>query len=326
VLKSYRDVYSKSENSNLENVEQRYSWFSREMREFNKKFSQAFPNYWGVLTFIAHEFCGVTRVHMMNILDKSGSQMDVKNLLNALRATIKFENKLYEDLRKEYQQYIDRPDTNAQRKNTAIDAGTDVQQSLDEDDEKALEEQYRISNIPKIKGSISSCFEMHMKPYVDTEKSELQDGILKELAGDFQDPEKNCLQSEDLPILNSSLIMFTKIKHLLNRASTLSRTQTMYDVYTVIKSNITLYLNSLNEKVLKDDRNSKKDEIKFFRDVCILLNTVDYIKETLQSVQDSLSNLLDEPFNETIDFKNEEDLCVFFSPCFSDPNFFRFNC
>jgi hypothetical protein len=96
----------------------------------------------------------------------------------------------------------------------------------------------------------------------------------------------------------------------------------MYDVYTVIKSNITLYLSSLNEKVLKDDRNSKKDEIKFFRDVCILLNTVDYIKETLQSVQDSLSNLLDEPFNETIDFKNEEDLCVFFSPCLYPTNLF----
>ena len=67
----------------------------------------------------------------------------------------------------------------------------------------------------------------------------------------------------------------------------------------------------LNDKVLKDDRNSKKIEIKFYQDVCIYLNTVDYIKETLQSVQDSLSNLLDEPFNENIDFKNEEDCCVF---------------
>lgn len=68
----------------------------------------------------------------------------------------------------------------------------------------------------------------------------------------------------------------------------------------------------LNEKVLKDDRNSKKDETKFYRDVCIYLNTVDYIKETLQSVQDSLSNLMDEPFNENIDFKSEEDCCVIF--------------
>ena len=66
----------------------------------------------------------------------------------------------------------------------------------------------------------------------------------------------------------------------------------------------------LNEKVLKDDKNSKKVETKFYTDVCIYLNTVDYIKETLQSVQDSLGNLLDEPFNENIDFKNEEDCCV----------------
>jgi len=181
---------------------------------------------------------------------------------------------------------------------------------LDADDEKVLEEHYRISQIPKIKGSISSCFEMHMKPYVDTEEAELREGVIKEISNDFEDPEKNCLQSEDLAILNSSLIMFTKIKHLLNRASTLSRTQTMFDVYTVIKQNILYYLNMLNDKVLKDDRNSKKIEIKFYQDVCIYLNTVDYIKETLQSVQDSLSNLLDEPFNENIDFKNEEDCCV----------------
>lgn len=300
LLKSYTDLYSRSENQTLESVEQRYSWFNRELREFTRKFSAAFPNYWGILTFIAHEFCGTTRVQLMTILDKSGSQTDVKNLLNALRATIKFENKLYEDLRKEYQQYINQPGVTKKNKD---DFG-------DKDDEEYLEEQYRIEQIPKIKGSISNCFEMHMKPYVDTEESELRDGIIKELMSDFEDPEKNSLQSEDLAILNSSLIMFTKIKHLLKRASTLSRTQTMQDVYNVIRRNILIYLNELNNKIVRDEKNSRKDEAKFFRDVCILLNTVDYIKETLQSVHDSLHNLLDEPFNDQIDFKNEEDQCV----------------
>ena len=81
---------------------------------------------------------------MMGILSASSNQMDVKNLLNALRATIKFENKLYEDLRKEYQQYIDRPDTKQENKDML---------DLDADDEKVLEEHYRISQIPKIKGN-----------------------------------------------------------------------------------------------------------------------------------------------------------------------------
>ena len=81
---------------------------------------------------------------MMGILSASSNQMDVKNLLNALRATIKFENKLYEDLRKEYQQYIDRPDTKQENKDML---------DLDADDEKVLEEHYRISQIPKIKGT-----------------------------------------------------------------------------------------------------------------------------------------------------------------------------
>lgn len=41
---------------------------------------------------------------------------------------------------------------------------------------------------------------MHMKPYVDTEEAELKEGVKKEISNDFEDPEKNCLQSEDLAI------------------------------------------------------------------------------------------------------------------------------
>ena len=62
--------------------------------------------------------------------------------------------------------------------------------------------------------------------------------------------------------------------------------------------------------MIRDDAKKGANEDKFFRDICIYLNTVDYIKETLQSVHDSLNSLLDEPFNDQVDFKSEEDLCV----------------
>ena len=83
---------------------------------------------------------------MMEILAASSNQIDVKNLLNALRATIKFENKLYEDLRKEYQQYIGTTDVKAVKTDDL---------KLDEDDEKVLEEYFRISQIPRIKGTFN---------------------------------------------------------------------------------------------------------------------------------------------------------------------------
>lgn len=196
ILEPYRKIYTKQENCTIENIEQRYAWFMRELRDFNEKYADAFPHYWGLINYIVHSFCTITRVQIMEILQVTNftTANDVKSLLNALRATIKFETKIAEDLLKEYQQYL------SEEKNP--------------NDEKS---QYRITQLFKIKGSIANCFEMYMKPYVDSEKQELESSVLSELAKDTSDPVGNSLQTEDISILNSALLMFNKIKHLLKR-------------------------------------------------------------------------------------------------------------
>jgi vacuolar protein sorting-associated protein 53 len=196
ILEPYRKIYTKPENCNIENIEQRYAWFVRELRDFNEKYAEAFPHYWGLINYIVQNFCTITRVQIMEILQNTNfsSANDVKSLLNALRATIKFETKIAEDLLKEYQQYLS--------------------EEKDPNDEKS---QYRITQLFKIKGSIANCFEMYMKPYVDSEKQELESAVLSELQKDLNDPVANSLQTEDISILNSALLMFNKIKHLLKR-------------------------------------------------------------------------------------------------------------
>ena len=196
ILEPYRKIYTKPENCNIENIEQRYAWFVRELRDFNEKYAEAFPHYWGLINYIVQNFCTITRVQIMEILQNTNfsSANDVKSLLNALRATIKFETKIAEDLLKEYQQYLS--------------------EEKDPNDEKS---QYRITHLFKIKGSIANCFEMYMKPYVDSEKQELETAVLSELQKDLNDPVSNSLQTEDISILNSALLMFNKIKHLLKR-------------------------------------------------------------------------------------------------------------
>jgi hypothetical protein len=289
ILEPYRKIYTKPENRTIENIEQRYAWFVRELRDFNEKYANAFPHYWGLINYIVQNFCSITRVQMVEILQSStySDPNDVKNLLNALRATIKFETKIAEDLLKEYQQYLN--------------------EEKDPNDEKS---QYRITQLYKIKGSISSCFEMSMKPYVDTERKELESSVVSELQKDLADPMSNSLQNEDISVLNSALLMFNKVKHLLKRGSSISKSQTMYDIYKVVKGMITQYITMIIDDAYKKDKAKGKNIPFFLNSICVYINTIDHIKETLGNVSDLIVTLLEPPYTEQVDFSKEEDSCL----------------
>ncbi len=289
ILDPYQKIYKKAENATIENIEQRYAWFVRELRDFNDKYASAFPHYWGLVNYIVQNFTSITRVQILEILQGSNfsSANDVKNLLNALRATIKFETKIAEDLQKEYQQYLN--------------------EEKDPADERS---QYRINQLFKIKGSISSCFEMYMKPYVDTEKQELESTVLAELGKDLADPASNSLETEGISILNSALLMFNKIKHLLKRASSISKSQTMYDIYKVVKQMITSYTNQVIQDAYEKDKQKAKNLGFYFASVCVYINTIDHVKETLGNVNDLIVTLLESPYTEQVEFTKEEDACL----------------
>lgn len=112
-------------------------------------------------------------------------------MIRALQATINFENAMYKELKSEYEQYLKGPDSTSNVN--------------------------RISGIPKIKGSISKCFEHFTKPYVDKEEKDLREAVFKELTADLDKKDKFVETSDDLNILNSSLVMFNKIKYLIDR-------------------------------------------------------------------------------------------------------------
>ena len=291
ILDPYRKIYQKPENCNIENVEQRYAWFVRELRDFNEKYIQAFPHYWGMLNYIVQSFCAATKIQINEILQGSNfkDSNDVKNLLNSLRATIKFETKMSEDLLKEYQQYLN------EEKNPQ--------------DERS---QYRISQLYKTKGSISGCFEYYMRPYVDSEKQELEGAVLSELQKDLNDPMSNSIQteSEEVRILNSALLMFNKLRHLLKRGSSISKSQTMFDIYKVVKNTITTYCNMIIDDSYKKEKNKGKQVAFFLASICVYINTLDHIKETLGNVNDLIVTMLEPPYNEQIEFTKEEDNCL----------------
>jgi hypothetical protein len=285
VLTPYRQIYDQSSQKNIDNIEKRYIWFNKALKEFKKKAEEIFPHYWGVPCFIMNEFCGITSIQVTEVLQSlKQTDQEVVSLIRALQATIKFEGSCHEELKAEYEQYI----------------------SLKSESENP----FRITNIPNIKGSISKCFEEFTGQYIGKEEKDLRDSILKELQQDLDKKDKWADSQDELNLFNSSLVMFNKIKFLLDRASKISRGKTMVMVKSVVQKIITEYIDRVGQQVSKEESLLKKDEKseqRFILNTCVLINTLDYVKETLKKMTDIFGGLIDEPFNQNINFHPEEE-------------------
>lgn len=288
LITPYKETHQSVESKDVKNMEKRYVWFTRALKEFKKKSEDLFPHYWGVQCFILNEFCVETSLQVTEMLSKmGGSEHQVIDLIKALQATIKFEGVAYDDLKSEYEQYI----------------------SLKKEEENP----HRISIIPNIKGSISKCFERFTGPYIAKEEKDLRKAVLSELRRDLEKKDKWVVGSEDLNLLGSSMVMFNNIKFLLERGSKISRGKTMMEVQGLIRRVIGEYLSQLQAQILKEEMYWKKDENfenKFLLNICVLVNTLDYIKETLSKMNDIVKNLIDEPYSQTVSFSAEEDRSV----------------
>lgn len=143
-----------------------------------------------------------------------------------------------------------------------------------------------ITSLPKFRGSISDSFEPYLKPYVKKEEEELRQNIYNSLSNDEVD------FSSDLKVLNSSLFLFNHIKTLMKRAGQYSRSQTMFDIYQVIKRSLKFYMEELVIRIGKE-ANKKDLEGAVENAVCFIINTAEYCRDTLASLAESIKTNLD---------------------------------
>lgn len=84
----------------------------------------------------------------------------------------------------------------------------------------------------------------------------------------------------------------------------------MVDIYRIIKQNLNRYIESLRTQIGKEEAILKKDEKfdkRFLLNLCVFINTIDYMKETINKMTDVIVSLIDEPYNQNLDFSDEED-------------------
>ena len=300
ILKPYNETFQSNENASLENTERRYGWLLRSLKEYEQQFSSIFPEYWGMTCNIIYEFCGITRIQITNMLEKKAMNSDVAVLMKALQSTLKFESKVQEDNKKQYSNYL----VEYQKYSNDEDKKEGFMTLNIKGVDKKIRIEFIITMLPKFKGSISDSFEPYLRPYVEKEEQELKENIIKSLVNDDID------YSSDLKVLNSSLYLFNYIKTVLKRANQYSRSQTMFDIYRVIKRALKFYNDELLGRIAKESSKIKGDEQNFESIICFIINTAEYCKDTFPGLCDSIKQSLESPFNDKIELNNEEDCFV----------------
>lgn len=87
----------------------------------------------------------------------------------------------------------------------------------------------------------------------------------------------------------------------------------MVEIYKSIKESINRYIDIIKSQIMKEElmlRKEPKMKKRFILNLCVLINTIDYIKETINKMNDVIFNLIDEPYNQNLDFMTEEDKCA----------------
>ncbi len=143
------DMHPSSSNPNpssLDQIERRYAWYRRTLREIDESFPNVFPKHWNMYYHVTFEFLKETGKHILllfsnvnNSQDKHLRDRDVENvtvLLKALQKTMLFEKEMSAWLQRDYNvQFINENDKS---KNNNEDDKKD-KKNMGDNDEEALE-------------------------------------------------------------------------------------------------------------------------------------------------------------------------------------------
>jgi len=250
-LSEYNVLFSSSQDvAWLDKIDRRFAWLKRHLIDFEEKFAKLFPTTWDICERISVEFCLTTKRELSQIMKQRENAIDVKLLLFAIQRTIAFET----FLSKRFTGHtID--ETLPQRKTEDL-----LQPSNPFDDD--IEETTDIETLAKrpevgsfknpFNGIVSSCFEPHLRIYVES-----QDRALAELVQRFVDDFISTgvpagLPSESQPgardatlVLTSSADLFVYYKKCMVQCTTLSKGEPLVLLAQVFKKYLTEYATRL---------------------------------------------------------------------------------
>jgi hypothetical protein len=267
--------------ASLDQMERRYAWYRRMLRELDETFPHVFPKHWNMEYYMTCMFLNMTKEHVLLLFsDKDTSLLlrdrDCENvtvLLKALQKTLLFEKEMTAWLQRECGTVLDDGsgggvvvgggndfETVSSLQNVRKEkkwnhgggtANGDEEENNDtnnvmESNPQQQQQQQNMEDaivpVPTLLGMASSAFENYMGPYIALEEQNMQDQ-LKEASSDSTVDTRG-----ELPVLISSTNLFLYIKNSITRCTTLTKGKTLFSLYRAFQRILKKYAKVLSSK------------------------------------------------------------------------------
>lgn len=323
-LKSYKDSFNDtSDNSLLENIGRRYTWFCHLMTGYYEKWNSIFPAPWGMKNMIYEEFCCITREGIIYELEKrqSNKTLKVRTLLNALRKTIEFQNKMQRKFLKETIYPIWTPKLTDYNRHdmdaSVIELGSGYHAmkqrfharcarnqihyfKIHGSDSPALSYESTAIIIKTFHTLLSSCFDPYMSIYmteVDQQIQSVFDSIIHDELWTVNDDEHN-------KVLWSSQRLMYYFKTTMVNVTEYTYHQAFFDLYKLFKKYFKQYANVLSQKL----STLKVDDDSIIKTVILITNTSDYLSTMTDQLTKEIKKKINIVFQSSVDMSEEKCL------------------
>jgi len=270
-LKEIKSIFiSSDEAGSLENINRRFLFFKKLLKNYEQYYQKCFPEEWKVEEQLTIKFCDYTKGSIKQVLLDSGKDTNVDLMLSSLQQTLDFEKFLNNKFKYK-----------------------DPEESLSSSAEFPLEEN---SITAKFTQSISSAFEPFLGIWVDHQNTFLNNKFLEFLSA----PKLPTKEQEEhqANVIPSSADLFRAYRHLLTQCSSLSTGAPLRDLSNLFSKWSMEYSNKIMKPTLPTVGN---DESVVY--ITLVLNTADYCSTTITQLEERLISLIDEQFKQDINFE-----------------------
>jgi hypothetical protein len=281
-------LFSNPNPASLDQIERRFDWYRRMLRELEHKFPSVFPTSWNVHYHMTFTFLKKTKEHYAILFtSKDGPELflrdrdsdNVSILLKAFQKTVLFEKEMTAWLQRDY-------------KTDFLDSSVPAAVPNTEAEGEAAQ----LGPVPRLLGVASSTFDNHMQPYISLEKKNM-DELLSKAASDVAVDTRG-----DRPVFTSSTDLFVYIKNSITRCTALTKGKTFFSLYKVYKDTLKKYALVIAGKLPASNIPVGEEKT-----VAYVVDTCEYCAETVEALQDLIRDKIDSEYKEKIDMNAEQE-------------------
>ena len=261
----------------LEQVERRFAWFRRLLREMDERFPGVFPHYWNFQFVLTKHFLKGTHDHLLALFRGPTKDKDSENaslLLKALQKTILFEKEIMAWLQRDYRTVFLVNNSDGTRA-PAPNVGDDEDLEFDIDGKavaaasaEGIRIKYERQKRDQIKGEkiataaldegrasaeqvpvktlvgiASSAFDDYMGPYIALEEQSMDEQLVESLADGTVD------SRGELPVFTSSTSLFVYIKGSITRCTAMTKGKAFFLLFQAFQDSLNKYAQILAGKL-----------------------------------------------------------------------------